>query len=43
MKLKWIIVVVLTIVALFEGPWTAIGVFVLGAIIVSFIGKDLSR
>lgn len=40
MKIKWIIIIILTAIALFEGVWTAIGVFILGIIIASLIGRD---
>lgn len=36
---KWVIVVVLTIVALSWGIWTAIGVFILGVIIMNVLSK----
>lgn len=39
MSTKWIIVIVLALVALSRGVWTAIGVFILGAIIASVISK----
>lgn len=39
MKMKWLIVIVLSIVALSGGIWTAIGVFILGAIIVGILSK----
>lgn len=35
--IKWIVVIVLSIIALSGGVWTAIGVFVLGAIIISIL------
>ena len=35
--MKWIIVIILSIVALSWGIWTAIGVFILGSIIISII------
>ena len=35
--MKWIIVIILSIVALYWGIWTAIGVFILGSIIISII------
>ncbi len=38
-KTKWFIVIALSIVALSGGIWTAIGVFILGAIIVSILSK----
>ncbi len=39
MSWKWWIVVILSIVALVGGIWTAIGVFILGAIFVSLLSK----
>lgn len=39
MQTKWIIVIILTLIALTKGVWTAIGVFVLGLIIIAIIGK----
>lgn len=36
--MKWIAVVVLSIVAMYHGVWTAIGVFVLGCIIIFVLG-----
>lgn len=38
-KMKWIIVIVLSIIALSWGIWTAIGVFILGSIIISVLSK----
>jgi len=38
-KIKWLIVIVLSIVALSGGIWTAIGVFILGTIIISILSK----
>lgn len=38
-KMKWAIVIVLSIIALSWGVWTAIGVFVLGSIIIGVISK----
>lgn len=38
-KTKWLIVVALTIVALSWGIWTAIGVFILGIIIIGILNK----
>lgn len=39
-KTKWIVVIALSIIALSWGIWTAIGVFILGSIIISIIGKS---
>lgn len=39
-KMKWIIVIALTVVALYWGIWTAIGVFVLGIIIISILSGN---
>lgn len=38
-SMKWIIVIVLSVVALSWGIWTAIGVFVLGTIIINIMAK----
>lgn len=38
-KIKWTIVIVLSIIALSWGIWTAIGVFILGVIIISILSK----
>ena len=38
--MKWIIVIILSIVALSYGIWTAIGVFILGSIIVGILVSD---
>jgi hypothetical protein len=38
-KVKWIIVIALSIIALSWGIWTAIGVFVLGVIIINILSK----
>jgi|GEM_PF-3651433 len=37
--MKWIIVIILSIVALSWGIWTAIGVFILGSIIIGIINS----
>jgi len=37
--MKWIIVIILSIIALSGGIWTAIGVFILGSIIISIINS----
>ena len=39
-KWKWIIVIVLSIIALSGSVWTAIGVFILGIIIINLISKN---
>ena len=38
-KMKWAIVIILSIVALSWGVWTAIGIFLLGAIIISVLSR----
>ena len=38
-KIKWAIVIVLSIIALSGGIWTAIGVFVLGTIIINTLSN----
>lgn len=38
-KMKWFIVIALSIIALSWGIWTAIGVFILGTIIISVLSK----
>lgn len=38
-KMKWAIVITLSIIALSWGIWTAIGVFILGSIIISVLSK----
>ncbi len=38
--MKWIIVIILSIVALSWGIWTAIGVFIFGSMIISIIIDD---
>jgi hypothetical protein len=37
--MKWVIVIVLSVIALSWGVWTAIGVFILGAIIISVLSR----
>lgn len=38
-KSKWLVIIILSIIALSLGVWTAIGVFVLGAIIINLLSK----
>lgn len=38
-KMKWAIVIILSIIALSWGVWTAIGIFLLGAIIISVLSR----
>ncbi len=38
-KTKWLIVIALSVIALYWGIWTAIGVFILGVIIISLLSK----
>ncbi len=37
--MKWITVIILSIIALSGGVWTAIGVFILGSIIIGIISN----
>jgi len=39
-KMKWVIVTILSIIALSGGIWTAIGVFILGIIIINILYKE---
>lgn len=39
-KWKWVIVIILSIIALSGSVWTAIGVFILGTIIINLISKN---
>lgn len=38
-KIKWFVVIILSIIALSLGVWTAVGVFILGAIIINLLTK----
>lgn len=38
-KSKWLVIIILSIIALSLGVWTAIGVFILGAIIINLLSK----
>lgn len=38
-KLKWLVIIILSVIALSLGVWTAIGIFILGAIIINLLSK----
>lgn len=42
-KMQWFIVIALTLIAFNWGVWSAIGVFILGAILLNVLGRDAAR